>query len=436
MEGMLNKIKEICSPQNIQEQILNMQAANRLIRLKYFTPDTKGRIRVIFVCHDSSVWDKMAPVYRYLKEDLRFKTFLVCLPYSAGTLIRSRKGNDTYEWYISHGYPEAINARKGANRYLDLQTLNPDFVFFAKPYNTYVPESYRSYNVSKYAKICYIPYGKICTYGSKNTTLNHNFLRDVYLFFADSAFSKTYNIKNRKWIHILGLQKTFYYGYPVFADIHLAKHDVSSSWNFSRNDFRIMWTPRWTTNQKLGGSNFFTYYKLFLDYAEKHTDIDWLFRPHPLALANFVKTRQMTQDEVDVFTQKCENMPNISLDKEEEYVAAFWNSDVLISDYSSIVPIYLITGKPVIYCASNTAVEFSEEAQKIFFEACYVANTPEELFAYLEQLRKGNDFLYSKRQAIIKELFGKSIKGHTSKAIAERLVFESHRRKYTRGKLG
>lgn len=430
MEGMLNKIKDICSPENIQEQIKNIQAINRLIRLKYFTHNTKESIRVIFICQAPYSWDKMAPVYRYLKGDSRFKTFLVCLPQNIGQLIKSHKGNDTYEWYISHGYPEAINARKGVNRYLDLQTLSPDFVFFVKPYNANAPESYKSNQVSKYAKICYIPYGMNLTVKLMTENgLKHDFLRDVYLFFADTAFSKTYNIKALKWTHILGLQKTFYYGYPSLTNIYLAKHSVSSSWDFSRNDFRIMWTPRWTTNQTIGGSNFFTYYKLFLDYAEKHTDVDWLFRPHPLALANFVKTKQMTQDEVDAFTQKCEDMPNISLDKAGEYAATFWNTDVLISDFSSIVPEYLVTGKPLIYCASNTVMEFSEEAKKIFFEACYVANTPEELFAHLEQLRKGNDFLRSKRQALIKELFGKSIKGHTSKAIAERLVFEAHRRK-------
>lgn len=65
-----------------------------------------------------------------------------------------------------------------------------------------------------------------------------------------------------------------------------------------------MWTPRWTTNKKLGGSNFFVYYKLLLEYAEKNDDVDLLCRPHPLMFDNFLKTGEMKIEEIDDYKKE------------------------------------------------------------------------------------------------------------------------------------
>lgn len=407
----------------------DLQAVRRLLHVKHAKRDQDGAIRVAFICPSTFAWGKIASVYQELKNDPRFHTTLICLPriikHVTGTNI---KGNDTYDWFISHGYPEAINALEGRNRWYDLKKLHPDFAFFVKPYNGNVPEPYKSFEVSKYTKICMLSYGLNMTVDMVSSFMNKDFFRDVSLFFAECTFVAKVN-KQKLWLmRMTGLQKTYLYGYPAFEHVFAQKKADCPSWEFSKNPFRVMWTPRWATDVKLGGNNFFTYYQLFLTYAQNHKDVDWLFRPHPLAFDHFIKIKKLTQEEVDRYIQTCEEMPNVSLDKEKDYAATFWHTDVLVSDFSTLVVEFFITEKPIIYCASNMHLELSELAQKLFYEGCYVAYTPDDLFSVLEQLKQGHDPMKEKRKALIKELFGKSLKGRVGKRIAERLVLEMHQK--------
>ena len=166
-----------------------------------------------------------------------------------------------------------------------------------------------------------------------------------------------------------------------------------------------MWAPRWTSDPRLGGTNYFVYKDLLLDYAEEHKDIDFLLRPHPLMFDHFIQTKEMTPKKVADYRARVEGMSNVSFDREPEYGATFWKTDVLIGDMSGILPEYLMTGKPLIYCASNMELELSDMADRMF-EGCYVARTPEELFSFLGELKKGKDVLFEKRREIIWELFG------------------------------
>ena len=63
---------------------------------------------------------------------------------------------------------------------------------------------------------------------------------------------------------------------------------------------RILWTPRWTTQERIGGSHFFEYKDLFLEFAEKYgsEELKFAIRPHPLMFDHFVTEGQMTEQDV------------------------------------------------------------------------------------------------------------------------------------------
>lgn len=402
----------------VYQKLADMKAVYNFIRERQKKRNS-GKKRVAFLCQYIPAWNKTQPVYEIMKKDPRFEVFLICVPSG----IRDQEltdpdteENDTYDYFIQHGF-DAINALTGKNQWLDLEKLDLDYVFYSRPYNSYMPKPYISTRVSRYAKICCLIYAMSMTKPVLEVVLNKEFFRNVYYYFAECAYAGKVNQEQLRLTHKLGLQKTLYYGMPALAQILDAEGEENSAWEFSKNDFKVMWTPRWTTDLKLGGTNFFKYKEALLTYAGEHGDMDFLFRPHPLMFDNFIRTGEMAEEEVRMYQTRVEKLPNVSFDREQEYGATFWKSDVLISDVSGILPEYFVTGKPLIYCASNMILEPTDMSIRMF-EGCYVVETQEELFSCLEELKNGRDVLREKRQEIIKELFG------DSKEAASRIVEE------------
>lgn len=389
--------------QTEQERILDTFEKERHIR-------RKGKIHVVFLVQYLPAWNKSRLVYELLCNDFRFDVSMICLPsqIQSHQLVEGIKSNDTLEYMKLHGYPEAIDAMQGEGKWFELQQLNPEYVFYPRPYNDYLPPEYFSKTVAEYARVCLIPYALALSVESQTFSLNREFFDYVSFYFAETeelasmAKSETEITQIKKW------KKCLCCGAPSLTNFIRKKDEPSQVWKFSKNDFRVIWTPRWTNSGELGGSNFLKYYKEFLNYAEKHQEIDFVFRPHPLTFSNFVSTGEMTEQEVEKYKDRCTSLLNAVLDESNDYTATFWQSSVLVSDFSSIMPEYLITGKPIIYCASVMGVTITEDMKKLL-EGCYLANTKEEVFHYLEKLQHGEDPLQEKRQTIAKSLFSQHL---------------------------
>ncbi len=363
-------------------------------------------------------------------EDSRFKPYIICVPdrFQNGQLQDpGNMDNECYDYFMDRGYHEAINALVGENEFLDLRAMNLSYVFYLRPYNALMPPCYHSNVVASYSRVCLVIYGMSMTTGILRTTLNLDFMRGVYCYFAETPFVKEQNIANTGLLHKLKLSKTEFLGLPVLETIRKSRNTESPAWEFSQNEFRVIWTPRWTTALEDGGSNFFTYYEKLLEYAQAHPDVDLLFRPHPLTFSHFLETGEMTQQQLDDYRAKCRAIANVSIDTQREYDATFWGSSVLVSDISGIMPEYFSTGKPLIFCASNMVLTPAEHTVRML-EGCYVVNNEQELFACLEQLRQGIDPLADKRQEIIRELFGAPDES-PSREITEYLAEDSLRRR-------
>lgn len=390
---------------------------------------TNAPIRVGFICQYIPVWHKLQPIYEAMREDERFDPILICVPSGVkdGVLQESTQENDTLDYFQTHGYPEALNALQSDGLWMDLEKMDLSYVFYPRPYDYHMPVCYQSRYVSRYCRICIILYGMNTTKEIVRVTLNRGFFRNVYCYFAELPFSKEQNTKMGWLLHFLGLQRSEYFGMPGVEVIQKAEQQKRPAWDFAKNDFRVMWTPRWTTDLSLGGTNFFTYYRFLLDYARLHPDCDFLFRPHPLALQHFLETGEMTQQEVDAFLETCQVLPNVSLDTEKEYAATFWGTSVLISDISGIIPEYAVTGQPLIFCASNMELTPEDSTARIL-EGSYIVNNEQELANCLSQLKQGIDPLKEKRLQIARELFGEEYAKPAQKTV-EFLAYDALRRR-------
>ncbi len=368
----------------------------------------QGKIKVGFVIQFLPAWSKLEPVYRAMQEDGRFEPVILCLPSGIEghrLLDPESLENDTYTYLTENGFPEAVNALTGPGQWLDIQSMGFSYLFYQRPYNTYLPINFTVSRTARHSKVCLLMYAIEMLEEITNITLDREFMAYVSWYFAENTAVAEVNIRRNRRGHSLGLQHTVCMGMPVLESLLQKREQKSPAWDFSDKPFRVIWTPRWTTDKAAGGSNFFTYYQSLTAYAKEHPDMAFLYRPHPLTFSNFIRTGEMTRQQVADFQALCESIPNIRLDTLPQYDATFWGSSVLISDYSGMVPEYFLTGKPLIFCMSNMELTLSDFGRKIL-EGCYVVNNADQLFACLQQLKAGDDRLQEKRQQLIRQLYG------------------------------
>lgn len=380
--------------------------------------DTSKKIHVGFLVQDPNIWNKNRALYHAMKEK-NFDITIICVPdpFDENT-------GSTYEWFKKEGY-DCLDGRVGdgpwnvmnnQGHFLDLRSLNLDYLFYGQPYDAYLPLNFQTKTTVEFTKLCISTYGIPTTMNLLVETRPRRFYRNIYFSFAQVEEEKAYGLSQFGKGQEEGFQRIENFGPVVMDDFIKSKEQKNDTWDYSQNNLRGMWTPRWTLDEKIGGSNFFRYKDFLFDYANIHKDVDLLFRPHPMALDNFLKIGKMTKEEVDEFRTKCRDMENVSLDTNRDYGYTFWHSDFLVTDLSSIIVEYFVTGKPIIFCKTENDKQDYLEFFKRILDISYVVHNQQELETAMEMLRKGEDPKKEERQRLIQQLFGPDI-GNVAKKI-------------------
>lgn len=381
-----------------------LSSLHRHIRRRFAQRDNErinhGIIKVVFICQYIPAWSKNKQLYENLKKDDRFDVMLLCVPnrISANQLRDPDDlSNDTYEYFRGHGYEDAVNALMGRNEWLDLRGWHPDYVIYNR-YDRPMPVQYTSAVVSTYAKICLIIYGTALL-RVEEAMFDKPFAANTFCFFAESAGIKNQFGRCNRILCTLKFSNAICCGIPAVENAYKAQNDETKAWDFSSNDFRAIYAPRWTTDPTWGGSSFLDYKNTFFQIADEHPNIDILVRPHPLMFENFVNHGIMTADEVRDYKDSCFARKNIRVDTEKEYQATFWNSSVLVCDYSSMMIEYFVTGNPIIYLTYNEEIDYTDQMLAML-SGCYIVSSEQELKKTMDDLIAGKDPLAAKRAKI------------------------------------
>ncbi len=388
--------------QRLESHILQVEHENailaqELIDHRLMLKRERGqKICVVFVCHRPEVWEALRSVYDRLNEDARFELYIVAIPNKKQLPVKGLE-HECYEtegaetFWREYGCINGYDYETG--EWFDLKTLKPDYVFFQQPYNiTRCPE-YKSSIVSKYAKICYVSYFTPCGYGDLyDECLPDDFLRDVSYFFSQNTMDDEH-VKNRVKG---GITKVLLTGYPKYDFVKDYK-GLSKERDSKDHGFDIIWTPRWTTNE--GYCNFFDYKDKLVSLCEDNPDINLIFRPHPQAFLEWKSTGEFTQEEIDRYLKLYETHSNMQIDRSKNYYPVIYSSDCLLTDLSSIVYDYIITGKPVIFCVKKDMDLYYSDIR----DGLYIARSWKEVVDTINMLKGGNDPLRSVREQIISE---------------------------------
>lgn len=279
---LASKVKDklLCKFDAIEYE--NQLLAEQIIDLRIQLKVLQGKkINVVFLCHRPAVWRSTKSIYEYLKKDGRVKCMIVTFPQLTpfGT-YDDEKADEYFD-----GNEDLVKGFDWETKQLiDLKKLEPDYVFYQQGYNSiYIPE-YRSNIVSKYAKICYLSYftylEDLVNNGVADECYQIDFLRDVSMFFAQTRGEAEW-LQDNICKHLLVPLKVFLTGYPKYDNLEEYKEGDSQAWKGRawQGKFRIIWTPRWTTNEN--ACHFFTYKDKLLEFCHRNPTVDFLFRPHP-----------------------------------------------------------------------------------------------------------------------------------------------------------
>lgn len=393
---MIQKIMEMVSVHS------GIPSALRLMRVNC-KKRQGNKITIVFMCQLTHVWSCVESIYEAALKDDQVKVYILAVPnkWEDGVVE-----NDAYGFCKEKGY-EVISAYDEKTKvFFDLQSLEPDYVFIPRPYDVYLPQAYRSKQVSKYAKVCYVCYAYTAEDGYiLKTCFNKWFTTNCYFIFAENVSTYEYCVKNHPISSKLGVRKIKQMTYPRFDLLERWQGCEPEHWKLPREQARkrIIWAPRWTTDENLGGTSFFKYKDFFFEFAEKNPNVEIMIRPHPLAFDNFVKEGLMTEQDVAEYKEKCKYSKNLQLDERREYLDSFASADILVADMSGVILDFLAMDKPIIFCSYGQELNPANEK---LVEGFYVPHNVEELKETLKVLLDNRDTKKELRASITKEVLG------------------------------
>ena len=369
----------------VAEPVKDRRSARR-IEAMHHKSRSDDRIKVGFLVQMPEVWDKQQSVYAAMVKDERFDPWLIIVPgYDLKTDTAERYGEEKGFFLSRCLGGNHILARQN-DEWIDLSAYGFEYIFYQRPYNLYLPPCLRSDQVARFTRVCYIPYA---TAEDKKDRVIYPrpFLRDVYFGFMEDEDAQT-NIAAQ---FPSSFKRFFNIGYPAFETCLSLERDCRYS--------RVLWTPRWSYDPVIGGSH-------FLEYNDPLTDYPWgehrlTVRPHQLMWGNFIKTGLLTEAQAADIRERW-TQAGVRTDANKDILKTFDETDILISDRSSVIPMFFLTGKPIIYCPIET--EYSWLFSTIL-PGLYVADSWEELNALLDRLLRGDDPLRPVRERIIQENF-------------------------------
>lgn len=370
---------------------LRQRQANKFLRVIANKGYNIGPIKVGFIVQVPEIWDKEAPVFEAMIKDNRFDPYLLIVPSYDFIKSSFMDYGEELSFFSSMYNGRNIVKLFSDGKWLDLEKAQFDYIFYQRCWEDYIPTQYHTSVVIKFAKTCYIPYAVGGLFDGKEY-YRTRFFASLYICFCSTQAQLFFHPKNK-------YRQVVFLGAPVLETF--AKKYSRVSLQHQSKTINVLWTPRWTDDKAFGGSTFIRDMHNVIKLSKLNSNIRVILRPHPMTFKNAIKEKKLTQSEVDNYIIEAIKSGAI-FDGNKLIEDSFLSTDILITDYSSIVLEYFLTGRPVVYCG-DINVNFETLYKKIS-EAFYVVNNWEEVEKVVNSLVNGEDPLFDKRQKTIQSI--------------------------------
>lgn len=340
----------------------------------------------------TNVFDAVYKEVQRQRTKFRFD-FVVIPSVQPGTSQFRSDTKEIVDLLNSKGYPYILGYDQEYDGYLDLQSLNPDLVLLQTPYDDQrVSEKYQSSYISCFTRVGAISYG-LNWVEDERVHGDNAFYKNCWRVFVENDLAAEY-------INTFASGKAVPIGY-IKCEPYLRRTRTQRVKNLlqksrlGQRKTTIFWKPRWTADTMT--SNFLKYVHFFIKLAQKDKSIRIVMYKHPLLKSQIIDKSILSENEYEKIENATGKLNNFEFEEGGNFLDTLWDADLMVSDYSSTIAEFLLTGKPVIY--TPTQIKLNLLGQKIV-ESMYIANNQEDLSSFIDTLRSGVDPLWHKRQAI------------------------------------
>ncbi len=355
--------------------------------LKSLRKDVKRRkIKVCFLVSETAKWNAQN-LYDEMEKSNIFEPFVVV------TNLKNLTGRPSYshllEFYKSRVDNVEIGWDENTKRGIDLKLFNPDIVFYQQPWDLYDNQNVKY--VSNFALTCHFSYAMSDAISCVKPHYN-NFYSILYKYFVFSEAEKE-EYKNKMQDDC---KNVLVFGHPkldIYKDYD--EHNYENKY--------VIYAPHHSLEDcSLNYATFRWSGKYILEWAQKHPEFNWVFKPHPRLKQALIFNNIMTEEEVENYYSEWAKIGWCYNDG--AYFDLFKNSKCLITDCCSFLIEYLPTCKPVIHLRNPKGTDYIPSCKTVM-ESYYQAWNIDELNKYLDEiLIKNNDYMKNVRIETQKKL--------------------------------
>lgn len=388
-------------------------------------------LKVVFMPYKASMWTSLESIWKAAEEDEHCEAKVVVIPYYK----LDSQCNKTELQYEANLFPSYVPIVHYSRYHVEQE--EPDMIFIHNPYDEYnnvtrVPEQYYSYNLKEHTqKLIYSPYGMMGYYNpDKGAFMCHTSAVGV----ADKVLVQSQKVKQIYIDHRVDKNKLIALGSPkVDAVVEGLQKPICypEGWEerlrgrkvFLLNTHLSYFINGFNQAIETGTDLSKRRYEQIWDLLLNRDGCALIWRPHPL-LKTTLESRNLygTLDFVNQLEQRILESDNAVLDVNGEYDISFRLSDALISTYSSIIPEYMISGKPIYIDQWQLNAERCKNSPVDYSNIYYVgpADVKTLLADFIQMVLDGEDPLYEKRMEDVHRAFS-NLEGTIGKNVYQEL---------------
>ena len=345
--------------------------------------DVRYQVRAVFLAGLGEAWDSMESVYWFMRDDPRFDPVVVLAPILRE--IQDQKGEVKRE-VVRNDYLTPLGIPFFDYTQYSLEKDCPDLAFTNQPYEGSTTLEFWPMSIAQHARMVYLPYFLPCFVAEgKHVESLAQLPVYRYAWKVICPTEKQYDFYCKHSVHnganalVTGLPKLD--GLVGLSDMGIER---PRGWECLEGKKVFLWNSWYIIEVSS-----LRYFEDLMDWFQNHTDCALLWRMHPMT---DTVTKLYYADQYQSFLEKvhyAETLPNVVLDRETSYKAAFYYSDAQISDYSSLLPQYLVMDKPALMIESSHFRFTGEE----FIDGKWMerAGNASDIRSFLDRIYAGED---------------------------------------------
>lgn len=356
LENFLSKLYElnILSKQNklTELEVKNTWEDCNLLK-KELDSKLICKLEIVFMPYKVSMWDSLESIYYAVKKDENCNAVVMPVPYyNLG--FKRHILNVTYE---GEQFPDCIDITD--YRKYNLQEKCPDVIFIHNPYDNknlvvQLPEMYFSSNLIKYTNhLIYIPY-KVCSGAVKDIYCVTPGVFNSWRTFVQSEIVRKVYIKyhNSKKIVTIGSPKV---DKLIYYESH--KPPIPQEWKNALEGRKIFLLNIHLSSIINKPNDLIGKLKDLITIFSAREDIAIIWRPHPLSIDTMKSINpNMIKKYYDI-VEKFNKMENGIYDETIDVHKTMALTDAYIGNWSSLVSLYGLTGKPILIMDMHTGIK-------------------------------------------------------------------------------